>query len=421
MLYSQFNYHEKAMAAYKKAEKWSAGQNELEVANNFAHISQSEAAMGNYQNAYYYLLKSKTVSDSIYVVSKGKYTKELEIQYQTQKKEENIRNLHQHAQLLERDARIQQAKLIAASLLSRNNEIEQKLKEKDIESLTNSSKLQQAEIEQAKTKSEQAEVIRKITILIIMLLAIIIALLCWSFWTKLRSNKIITRKNGQLQQLLTDKSWLLKEMHHRVKNNLHIIMNLLEFQSTYLQDGALEAIKNSQSRIFSMSLIHQKLYQTDDAKTIDMAYYVPELVSFLRECFSLQPHFRINMDIDHAAFHVTEAVPLGLIINEAVTNSMKYAFRKRLSGEINISLKASGANEYELILADNGTGLSEDFDIAHATTLGFQLIKGLSDQLEAQLHIINENGLKIMLSGISVQKTTRFEEMEQEVNQQLMA
>jgi two-component sensor histidine kinase len=353
------------------------------------------------------------------VVSKEKHTQELEIQYQTQKKEadlrlkeENIRFLNQHAQLLEQDAKIQQTKLEAASLLSENNEIELKLQKKDIEILTKSSILQLAQIERADAK-------RRVTALVIILLAVIIALLVWLFWTKLRSNKVITNKNGLLQQLLKDKSWLLKEMHHRIKNNLHIIMNLLEFQSSHLHDDALEAIKNSQSRIFSMSLIHQKLYQTDDAKTIDMVYYVPELVSYLKECFSLQHNSRINMDIDHTAFHVTEAVPLGLIINEAVTNSMKHAFKNNRHGEINISLKATGKDQYELILADNGTGLSEDFDIENATSLGFQLIKGLSDQLEAQLRIVNENGLKITLSAISVYKAIKFKTMENELKEQL--
>lgn len=418
-LYSQFNHHEKAMAAYKKAEQGLDNENEPAAASSFAYISQSEASLGNYQSAYYYLLKSKNISDSIYNVSKAKYTQELDIQYQTQKKEtdlrlkeENIRNLNQHAQLMERDARIQQAKLEAASLLSENNEIELKLNKKDIEILTKNAAFQQEKIEQADAK-------RKVTALVIALLAVIIVLLVWLFWTKLRSNKVITNKNGLLQQLVKDKSWLLREMHHRIKNNLHIIMNLLEFQSSHLHADALEAIKNSQSRIFSMSLIHQKLYQTDDEKTIDMVYYIPELVSYLKECFSLRPNFRINMDIDHTAFHVTEAVPLGLIINEAVTNSMKHAFKTTLHGDINISLKATGEDEYELIMSDNGTGLSEGFDIENATSLGFQLIKGLSDQLGTQLRIVNDNGLRITLSAISVYKAIKFKKMENELNEQL--
>ncbi|WP_343306846.1 histidine kinase dimerization/phosphoacceptor domain -containing protein [Chitinophaga niabensis] len=427
-LYDKFNYPEKAIIALRTAEKKFTKENELVKGTTYRFISKTEAALGNHEVAYNYLLKSKNITDSIYNITKEKYIQELEFQYQTQKKEadlrvkeENIRYLNKNAELMVKDANLQKAKLNEASLLAAQKESDLQLKEKDIALLTNSTKLQKAEIEKAEIQIEQEAARRKITVLVIVLLAVIIALLIWLFWTKLRSNKLITNKNGQLQQLLTDKSWLLKEMHHRVKNNLHIVMSLLESQSAYLQDDALAAVKNSQSRIFSMSLIHQKLYQTDDARTIDMAFYIPELICYLRECFNLQRNFHINMDIDHTAFNVTEAVPLGLIINEAVTNSMKYAFKNNQNGAIHISLKATGINEYELIMADNGIGLSEGFDMDNVTSLGFQLIKGLSDQLEARLHIANENGLKIILSAISVHNTVRFETMASEFSGQMTA
>ncbi|AXY75395.1 hypothetical protein D3H65_15995 [Paraflavitalea soli] len=342
-LYQQMNEHTKALAAFKTAEKGLT--NEVMQASNLSYIAQSAAALGDYRDAYGYLVKSKGISDSIYVVSKEKVLQELEVEYQTQKKE----------------AALQGA-------------------------------------------MEQARVRKQVTIIIISLLAVIIGLLIWLFWSKLQSNKVITGKNVQLEQLVKDKSWLLKEMHHRVKNNLHTIMNLLEFQSAYLHDDALAAIKNSQSRIFSMSLIHQQLYQTDeDVKTIDMGVYIPELVSYLKECFGMDGHCVVVMDMDPAlVLPVEEAVPLGLIINEGVTNSMKYAFKKGEQGEIHISLKATEASAYELLLADNGKGLDADFDVDTAGSLGFQLIKGLSEQLGAQLEIVNEGGVKIRVSGILV-------------------
>lgn len=408
-LYVKFNRLDKAVIALKTSEKNATEESDM-LASTFTNMSNAEAALGNYENAYKYLFKSRAITDSIYTVSKEKHTQELEFQYQTQKKEadlrlkeENIRYLNQQAQLLEQEGKLQQAKLSEASLLTAQKEAALQLREKDIEILKNSSKLQQ----------EKAESKRKITILVIVLLAVIIALLCWLFWTKLRSNKIITHKNVQLQQLLTDKSWLLKEMHHRVKNNLHTVMSLLESQSAYLENDALEAVKNSQSRIFSMSLIHQKLYQSEDVRTINMAFYIPELIAYLRECFNLQNNFHIRMDIDHVEFDVTEAVPLGLIVNEAVTNSLKYAFKNKQHGEINISLKATGEKDFELIMTDNGMGLKEEFDMNNITSLGFKLIKGLSAQLEAQLRITNENGLKITLSGIIPYR--------REFNQQLTA
>jgi two-component system, sensor histidine kinase PdtaS len=355
ILYNQFNEHEKALGVLNAAEHgWVS---EPILANGFLYISRSEAALGNYGQAYDYLLKSKTISDSIFAVNKAKLTQELEVQYQTQKKEADLR-----------------------------------IKEENILFL-----------------HQRAELIRTVTILIVALLAVIIGLLFWLFRAKLKSNRLITHKNELLQQLVKDKSWLLKEMHHRVKNNLHTIMNLLEFQSVYLHDDALDAIRNSQSRIFSMSLIHQKLYQSDDdAKTIDMASYIPELVAYLKDCFGRRQNLHVNIHMDRSVIcYVEDAVPLGLIINEAVTNSMKYAFKNDQNGKIDITLRATGTDKYELIIADNGTGLSKDFNLDTATTLGFQLIKGLSEQLEAQLQVINEDGLKIILSGIAVHRTSK--------------
>jgi two-component sensor histidine kinase len=355
ILYNQSNEHQKALDVLKEAEKsWVS---EPILANGFLYISRSEAALGNHGQAYDYLLKSKTISDSMFAVNKARLTQELEVQYQTQKKEADLR-----------------------------------IKEDNIQFLR-----------------QRAELIRTVTIVILSLLAVIIALLFWLFRAKLKSNKVITHKNELLQQLVKDKSWLLKEMHHRVKNNLHTIMNLLEFQSAYLHDDALDAIRNSQTRIFSMSLIHQKLYQADDdAKTVDMAGYIPELVAYLKDCFGRQHNMHVNINMDHSVvFYVEDAVPLGLIINEAVTNSMKYAFKSDQHGEIDISLQPTGTDKYELIIADNGTGLGKDFNLDTATTLGFQLIKGLSEQLEAQVQVINENGLKVILSGISVHRTSK--------------
>lgn len=398
-LYIRFHYPEKANIPLKIAEKGLAPKQDAHMKPIILdNLARSEASLGNYESAYKYIMQRNTITDSVYNVSKEKHTQELEFQYQTQKKEadirlkeENIRYLNQNAELMARDAKLQKAKLNEASLLAGQKEASLLLKEKNIENLTNRAKLQQTEIDQAASK-------RKITALVIILLAVIIALFVWLFWSKLRSNKIITDKNGLLQQLVTEKSWLVKEMHHRVKNNLHTVMSLLESQSAYLQDDALDAVKNSQCRIFSMSLIHQKLYQEDVVKTIDMECYIPELISYLRECFNLPGSFLINMDIDPAELDVSEAVPLGLIVNEAVTNSLKYAH----AGEINISLKATGIHKYELTMADNGIGLRENFDLDNVTSLGFKLIKGLSDQLEAKLSIINESGLKIKISGISV-------------------
>lgn len=417
LLYFQFDQFEKAVAVLRMAEKKMNVENSPLIAMNSLALAKAEAALGNADNAYSALLKSKTLADSIFTVGRARLTDELETQYQTSKKEAELRSkeqnilvLHHNAGRMEQEAKIREAALKEASLIAQRNEIALQLKAKEFEILQKNSLEQQAAIDRAKAR-------KKLTLLIIVLLSAIVALLCWLFWSKLRSNKVISGKNSLLQQLVKDKSWLLKEMHHRVKNNLHTIVSLLETQAIYLQDDALQAVQHSQSRIFSMSLIHQQLYQSDDCKTIDMATYVPELVSSLKESFSLYRTFQIQLDIDHMAFNVDEAVCLGLIINEAVTNSMKYAFDVGQQGQIYIRLKATGYDECELVMADNGRGLQKDVDHGKPGSLGFQLIRGLSEQLQASLTIVNDNGLKIIVSGISAYRTNRVKAMENELKQ----
>ncbi|MDF2191402.1 sensor histidine kinase [Paraflavitalea sp. CAU 1676] len=360
-LYYENKLYDKAAVMLKAAEDILPTENNVLKTDNLFNLARTEAILGRHESAYTYLLKSKSMSDSAFTVGKARLTDELEAQYESRKKEADI--LQKESNIRDLNAR------------------------------------------------------RKINTLIIVMMSVIVVLLGWLFWTKQKSNKLITQKNMLLQQLVRDKSWLLKEMHHRVKNNLHTIVSLLESQSAYLRDDALEAIQHSQARIFSMSLIHQKLYQSDDTKTIDMATYIPELVNYLRECFNRSVH--IHMDIDNTAFNVEEAVPLGLIINEAVTNSMKYAFKGDNLGEIWIILKSTGDDEYQLTLADNGSGLQQDFDLDTTTTLGFQLIKGLSEQLNATLHIENNNGLKITLSRISAFWTHQVKVIENEMKGQM--
>lgn len=420
-LYADNHQPEKARQALLKAESNLPANDENTRAYLLKYMAKAEAGTENYETAYNQLYRSKRITDSLNDASKEKHTQELEAQYQTQKKEsellvkeERIRRLNHNTKFLLQEAEIQQSKLRQAELLARSNEDSLKNREQDLNIL-------EQEKQYRALKFREAEVKRIITIVFVVLLGVIVALLCWLFWSKITSNRVISGKNTQLQQLLTDKSWLLKEMHHRVKNNLHTVMSLLESQSAYLEDVAKEAVKNSQSRIYSMSLIHQKLYQSDDIKTIDMALYIPELINYLRESFSLPHHFLIHQDIDHAEFNVSEAVPLGLIVNEAITNSLKYAFHDRNSGEITIRLKATAAHEYQLVMSDNGAGLPPSFDINRAGSLGFKLIKGLSAQLDAGLDIRNNGGLTITVSGISTHRGARIEKMEEEFAKQLPA
>lgn len=151
---------------------------------------------------------------------------------------------------------------------------------------------------------------------------------------KRRSNLVLEQKQGEinaqnelLRKILNEKEWLLREIHHRVKNNLQIVISLLNTQSAYLDnEDALVAIRNSQNRMHAMSLIHQKLYQSDNLAEIDMKWYIKELVDYMIECFGTDNKIQFTLETEAIKLDVAQAVPLGLILNEAISNVIKYAF-----------------------------------------------------------------------------------------------
>jgi two-component sensor histidine kinase len=189
---------------------------------------------------------------------------------------------------------------------------------------------------------------------------------------------------------------LVKEIHHRVKNNLHTIVSLLESQSAYLGNDALAAVRDSQHRVFAMSLIHQKLYLSDNVTTIDMSIYIKELVNYLGDSFNTAQRIRFELDIEPIKLDVGTAIPLGLVMNEAITNSIKYAFPKD-TGLITIVLKEDDAR-YCLIIADNGSGLPPDFDNVNANSLGMRLMRGLSKEIDATFTIAGHAGTIITIT-----------------------
>jgi two-component system, sensor histidine kinase PdtaS len=225
----------------------------------------------------------------------------------------------------------------------------------------------------------------------------VVAGLCFSqFKSKQRANRVINKKNALLQQLVDEKEWLLKEIHHRVKNNLHTVICLLESQARHLEDDALKAIEVSQNRIYAMSLIHQKLYQSDDMKVIDMSVYIPDLVGYLDNCFGAKGRIQFQLEIEPIKLGVAQALPVGLIINEAVTNSIKYAFPAQRRGLIRIAMK-QGHDGISLTLADNGIGMNIDAASRDPASMGLKLIYGLADDLNAALSLSGAGGTSLKM------------------------
>ena len=208
----------------------------------------------------------------------------------------------------------------------------------------------------------------------------------------------IQEQKGVIAQSLKEKESLLKEIHHRVKNNLQIIANLLYLQSGKFDDENIKNIlEEGQGRVRSMALIHQKLYENEDLKSIPFGEYVLELVNESKTYFGDQAaNVKIKVAAEEAFFDVDSAVPLGLIINELSTNAFKYAFDGSEGGLFSIFLTKSG-NDYELHVSDNGKGLPEEIDIRKTRSLGLRLVRILSEQLEGEYYFDSNEGMSFKL------------------------
>ncbi len=199
-----------------------------------------------------------------------------------------------------------------------------------------------------------------------------------------------------LKKSLHEKDILLKEIHHRVKNNLQIVSSLLKLQSQYVKDKkTLELFQESQNRVHSMSIIHQKLYQSRDLSNINFGEYIGMLVSHLMQTFGLNPYdFKIKIDTESLVMSLDNAIPAGLIINELVTNSLKHAFEGDSGGgsiEIKVSYEEK-INSYKIVVKDNGKGMSPGFDIANSSSFGLKLVSMLTNQMNGSVSHISEKG-----------------------------
>ncbi|WP_224994663.1 histidine kinase dimerization/phosphoacceptor domain -containing protein [Cesiribacter sp. SM1] len=329
-----------------------------------------DSARGNFREAIAHYQRHKWLNDSIFNETKSKQIANLQIQYKTQQKDQDL-----------------------------------KLKQQDIALLTKQNQVQQASI-------QQKEFQRNTFIAGSLLLLLFSVVVYNRYRLKQQSNRKLEQKQQEINQkhqaleqvllemeeLLTEKEWMLKEIHHRVKNNLHTVMSLLNSQACYLQDEkALSAIQESQHRVYAMSLIHQRLYQSKNLARVELSAYVREVVEYLGDSFDVQERIRFCLSVACVELDVSIAVPLGLLINEAVTNSLKYGFADGRSGTVSIGVEALGEENYLLTIADDGMGLDKDFDPVQSNTLGMSLMRGLSRQLGGSFDIQSSTGVRISL------------------------
>lgn len=207
------------------------------------------------------------------------------------------------------------------------------------------------------------------------------------------------KADEQISSSLKEKEMLLREIHHRVKNNMQVISSLLSLQSEQIKDkNYLEMFKDSKNRVLSMSLVHENLYQSKDLAKIDFNAYIKDLANNLLQSYGMTGKIAFNINVDEVSLGVDSAIPCGLIINELITNSLKHAFPNGREGEIKIIILKTNENEMELIVGDNGVGMPEGIDFRKTESLGLHLVTMLAEnQLNGTINLNRNKGTEFKI------------------------
>ncbi|MFC0513005.1 histidine kinase dimerization/phosphoacceptor domain -containing protein [Mucilaginibacter angelicae] len=327
----------------------------------YLKLSAADSAKGDFRAAYRHYKQYKTLNDSLFTEDKSKQIQELLIKYDTKQTENEN-------QLLKKESQIQ------------------------------------------KNQLQRAQLYTRITIAGIAALLLIVFLLYVYLRYRRKSERTfklqeqeIRKQNislenliGKQAKLISDKERLIKEIHHRVKNNLQVVMSLLNTQMHHIQnEEVVNALKDSQNRLYSISLIHQKLFQNDNVSLVEIRPYIIDLMKYLCDTFHFSQEITFDIQVDELYININQAIPLGLILNEAITNIIKYAFPGNRPGKVTVIFHVREDGNYELRIADNGLGLPSGFEFSSSNTLGMVLMHGLSEQLGGDLKIYDDHGVVI--------------------------
>ena len=218
----------------------------------------------------------------------------------------------------------------------------------------------------------------------------------WAFGHDLTE---LRRAEGKIKSSLKEKETLLHEVHHRVKNNMQVINSLLKLQSNNIEDkNVKEILKDSQSRVYAMSAVHETLHGSENLSEIDLKSYLSKITTSIYQTYSTDHQkIKLNNNVEEAPISLNQAYPLGLTINELVSNSLKYAFPNDRTGEITVNIEKL-ENELELTITDNGIGMSKGFDWKNTKSLGLKLVRTLvENQLDGSIDLDNSNGTKFTI------------------------
>lgn len=301
------------------------------LTENYHHLSTIYSKLGDYKTALSYKQKAYNMRDSIASMESDAKMSEMLTKYETKKKEETIAS-------------------------------------------------QETTISQQKT-------IKTLFIGLAVLLAGLLVIGYMSYQSRAKRNKLIAIKS-------TENELLLKEIHHRVKNNLEVVSGLLALQSSQIDDQSTkDAMKESQNRVNSIGIVHQKLYQGTNLGAVEMKDYVLNLSESILDSFGAVGKVKLELAMEKLDLDIDTAVPLGLIINELITNTVKYAFPNDGNGKLTIKLEKQANNMLHLVVSDNGVGKSS---VTQGTGFGGQLISLLTQQLNGTIIEENQNGTTVI-------------------------
>ncbi|MFC0262119.1 tetratricopeptide repeat-containing sensor histidine kinase [Fontibacter flavus] len=312
--------------------------------DSYQGLAEVYESRGDFRKAFDYLTLFHAFKDSISNEARGQLLAEIETRYETEKKDQAIAVLEQ-----------------------------------------------QNEIQSLRAQTQQIQIYLSLGGLV--LLVGLTGLFFRQSSIRKRNNILLEAKNKEIAKQNAERELLLKEIHHRVKNNLQIISSLLSMQTRSLKDDkAKDAMKESQSRVKTMALIHEKLYQYENLAKINMKEYMQQLSDFLTQTYRSEKQIHVNIDAEDINLDMDMAIPLGLITNELLSNSLKYAFQDKEGGEIYITFTEPEPGIYKLLVRDSGKGLDDNLDIENTKSLGLKLVRTLTRQINGNLKISSNPG-----------------------------
>ena len=324
--------------------------NRIMTANALEYLVEVARQQGQYRIALAYQDEYVLLKDSLFEASRDEALTELATKYETEQKEREI------------------------ALLASSNQVK--------------------DLQIAKVNRE-----RLLLGLALLLVLIVAGILAFFFRINRQKNQQLTEQKEVIEQALTEKEALLREIHHRVKNNLQIISSLLSLQERRIQGAeGKQVVQESRNRVQSIALIHQNLYQQENLSRIHMEPYLTQLSEQIRRSFDLgQREIDIQLEVDPVELDVDSAIPLGLITNELLTNALKYAFTEAERGRIEVSFTKKGDDQWLLRVHDDGVGIPQKKLVADGDAFGMKLIRTFAQKLQSTLQIDTQMGTAISL------------------------